>query len=99
MAALMHWSVPARPTPEEVVSEARRRDDNGDHVGCARLLALHDRTLADHMRGEEKRVIEEILRFVRGNRTNAAYALGISREGLHKKIRAHGIEPLRRRTA
>lgn len=62
------------------------------------LFGKADATLASHMREVERRVIGQALEMFNGNRTHAAKALGITREGLHKKLRAHGI-PKRRGTA
>ncbi len=48
-------------------------------------------TLKDMMDAVEKFFLLEALREHNNNKTNAAKALGITREGLHKKLRQHGI--------
>jgi transcriptional regulator of acetoin/glycerol metabolism len=53
-------------------------------------------TLASHMREVERERLMRALAMFGGNRTHAAEALDISREGLHKKLKTHGIAPLRR---
>jgi Nif-specific regulatory protein len=40
----------------------------------------------------EKDLIEAALRESGGNRTHAARALGLSREGLRKKMKRHGLQ-------
>jgi DNA-binding NtrC family response regulator len=53
-------------------------------------------TLRQHMRAVEKDLIVSVLDAVGQSRTMAADVCGMSREGLHKKIKSHGIGPLRR---
>jgi Nif-specific regulatory protein len=48
-------------------------------------------TLKDMMEAVEKYLLLEGLREHGNNKTNAARALGITREGLHKKLRQYGI--------
>jgi Nif-specific regulatory protein len=48
-------------------------------------------TLKDMMDAVEKFFLLEALREHNNNKTNAAKALGITREGLHKKLRQYGI--------
>jgi Nif-specific regulatory protein len=48
-------------------------------------------TLKDMMDAVEKFFLLEALREHHNNKTNAAKALGITREGLHKKLRQYGI--------
>lgn len=48
-------------------------------------------TLREMMDQVEKYLLLESLREHNNNKTNAAKTLGITREGLHKKLRAHGI--------
>ncbi|MCK6590263.1 MAG: sigma 54-interacting transcriptional regulator [Polyangiaceae bacterium] len=48
-------------------------------------------TLKDMMDAVEKFFLIEALREHNNNKTNAAKALGITREGLHKKLRQYGI--------
>lgn len=48
-------------------------------------------TLREMMDQVEKYLLLEALRDHSNNKTNAAKTLGITREGLHKKLRSHGI--------
>jgi transcriptional regulator with PAS, ATPase and Fis domain len=48
-------------------------------------------TLKDMSEAVEKFFILEVLREHGNNKTNAAKSLGITREGLHKKLRQFGI--------
>ena len=48
-------------------------------------------TLREMMDQVEKYLLIESLREHNNNKTNAAKTLGITREGLHKKLRAHKI--------
>ena len=48
-------------------------------------------TLKDMMDAVEKYFLLECLREHGNNKTNAAKTLGITREGLHKKLRQYGI--------
>lgn len=51
-------------------------------------------TLRDHLRETEKGLIVSVLAAVNQSRTLAAAVCGLSREGLHKKLRLHGISRL-----
>ena len=48
-------------------------------------------SLKEMMDGVEKYFLIEALRDHGNNKTNAARSLGITREGLHKKLRQYGI--------
>jgi Nif-specific regulatory protein len=48
-------------------------------------------SLRDMMDSVEKYLLLEALRDHKQNKTNAAKTLGITREGLHKKLRQFGI--------
>jgi len=52
---------------------------------------VHKGTLKDMMVSVEKYFLLEALREHNNNKTAAARALGITREGLHKKLRAYGL--------
>ena len=61
-----------------------RRNGNGDlpHEGA---------TLSERVAFGEREMIEDALRAHNGNRTKTARALGMSRVGLYKKMRKHGM--------
>jgi DNA-binding NtrC family response regulator len=44
------------------------------------------------LKQSEKQLIEQTLREAKGNKTQAAERLGMSREGLRKKLKRLGIE-------
>jgi len=48
-------------------------------------------TLKEMMDAVEKFFLIEALREHKNNKTNSAKSLGITREGLHKKLRQHGL--------
>jgi transcriptional regulator with GAF, ATPase, and Fis domain len=59
--------------------------------GLVGRAGVHKGTLKDMMDSVEKYFLLEALREHNNNKTNAAKALGITREGLHKKLRQFGI--------
>jgi DNA-binding NtrC family response regulator len=70
-----------KPTPEDVI----------------RSKLLGGLTLREHLQASEKDLIVSILAAVGQSRTRAADVCGLTREGLHKKLRGHGIGPLSKR--
>ncbi len=79
---------------------------NGEHIGCAELSttvrgspapqevtpAGQDRPLKDVLASFERSYLEQALERHERNVTRAAAALGMSRTGLHNKLRSYGIE-------
>ncbi|HEY4121034.1 MAG TPA: sigma 54-interacting transcriptional regulator [Byssovorax sp.] len=59
--------------------------------GLVGRAAVTKGTLKETMDSVEKFFLIETLRQHNNNKTNAAKSLGITREGLHKKLRAYGI--------
>ena len=57
------------------------------HVVDTKEENLHEEVLALF----EKPLLEEVLLVVRGNQTRAAAILGLNRETLRKKLKAHGL--------
>ncbi len=72
-------------TPELLSSRIRQVEDLVGRAGVTKG------TLKDMMDSVEKYFILEALRDHGNNKTNAARTLGITREGLHKKLRQYGI--------
>jgi transcriptional regulator with GAF, ATPase, and Fis domain len=60
-------------------------------LGVVAKASVPKGTLREMMDTVEKYLLLETLREHGGNKTNAAKTLGITREGLHKKLRQHGI--------
>jgi len=56
-------------------------------VVLGRRLPLYERVIGF----AEKPLIEQVLTLHKGNQSHAALALGINRNTLRKKLRAHGI--------
>jgi Nif-specific regulatory protein len=69
-------------TPELLSQRMRHGEDVVAKAGASKG------TLRDKMLAVEKYIIFESLREHGGNKTNTARALGITREGLHKKLRS-----------
>ena len=70
------------------------RDDKNDSAWTHGTL----RETLDDVRGEtEQEMIDLALRFTGGNVSHSAELLGISRRGLHLKIKRWGIDPDRYR--
>jgi transcriptional regulator with GAF, ATPase, and Fis domain len=59
--------------------------------GAARAVAPPTGTLRDRMDAVERVLVAEALRQVGNNKTKAAKNLGLTREGLHKKLKLLGI--------
>jgi Nif-specific regulatory protein len=72
-------------TPELLSPRIRQVEGLVGRAGVARG------TLKDMMDSVEKYLLIEALREHGNNKTNAARTLGITREGLHKKLRQYGI--------
>jgi Nif-specific regulatory protein len=73
-----------RHLSERVRSQAVRR----------KMGALaHQGTLEEAVRALEEEMIRSALEAVRGNKVQAARMLGLSREGLRKKMKRYGLEP------
>ena len=70
-------------TPELLSSRMRRGEDIVAKSGATQG------TLKEKMTAVEKYIIFEALREQGGNKTNTAKKLGITREGLHKKLRQY----------
>ncbi len=79
-------SVPRKTITEEDLSEAIRRSGSGIPTSMSR-----PRLLKDIVSELEKRMIQEALEQSRQNQQHAANALGLSRQGLIKKIKRYGI--------
>jgi Nif-specific regulatory protein len=60
-------------------------------LGVVAKASVPKGTLRDMMDSVEKYLLLETLREHGQNKTAAAKSLGITREGLHKKLRQHGI--------
>jgi transcriptional regulator with GAF, ATPase, and Fis domain len=72
-------------TPELLSQRIRQVEGIVSRAGVAKG------TLKEMMDSVEKFFLIESLRDHKNNKTNAAKSLGITREGLHKKLRTHGI--------
>jgi Nif-specific regulatory protein len=68
-------------TPDLLSSRMRKGEETAVRAGAARG------TLKDRMIAVEKFIVFEALREHGGNKTSTAKTLGITREGLHKKLR------------
>ena len=103
MLVAYDWPGNVRELQNEVQRLVIQVDDGG--IITSDLLSPHVRkvegalvragvtkgTLKDMMDGVEKFLLLESLREHGNNKTNAAKTLGITREGLHKKLRQFGI--------
>lgn len=66
------------------LSEVVRDSSGGGNKGTYKQLSYA-------VSETEKKILEETLRYCGGNKSKAARALGISREGLRKKLKRHGM--------
>ncbi len=80
--------------------EARRIEASmlSPHIGCGEAEVLDEELvkLPEAVKQLECRMIGAALEAFRGNRTRTAHHLGITRQGLFKKLKRYGITPPRR---
>lgn len=75
--------------PAEAIAKAVRKLVDAHYAGeTERRQPLYDSIIAV----VEKPLIETVLARLRGNQVHAARSLGINRNTLRKKMRAHGIK-------
>jgi transcriptional regulator with GAF, ATPase, and Fis domain len=60
-------------------------------AGGAQASSVRDGTLKERVEAVEIRILEEALALHGGNKSATAKALGITREGLHKKLKGYGM--------
>ncbi len=82
--ALLETEPGAFVTPDELTARVK-----GD--GNARRAAPREGLLKDRLEAVERVLVAECLREQGGNKTKAAKVLGLTREGLHKKLRLLGM--------
>jgi DNA-binding NtrC family response regulator len=66
-----------------------------DHLSFHRRCAVSSRSLRTVSQAFERTLLTETLARHGGNRTTTARSLGISRQGLYRKLKRHGIAPIR----
>jgi Nif-specific regulatory protein len=82
-------SVPGSTVTDEDLSEAMR----GSADAGLRMKSMREHSLKEMVSSLEKRMILEALQRHRQNQQQAANALGLSRQGLIKKVKRYGIKP------
>jgi DNA-binding NtrC family response regulator len=75
---------------DEIVADARAAGT--DSVDAPDAILEPDQTLSDVLSQTEKTVIERVLRACEGQVTASAEVLGLSRQGLYKKMKRLGID-------
>ena len=83
-------SVHRNPVGEADLSEATRRHSGG---GASALALGPEGSLKQAVETLEKRLILDALGYCRQNQQRAAKALGLSRQGLIKKLKRYGMKP------
>ena len=93
---------PGRSVDEADLSESIRSPGRGGPypaVGATSSAAAHGRSLARAVEALERRLIGEALAACEGNQVHTARALGLSRQGLIKKLERYGLRVPARRGA
>lgn len=78
---------------EDLSPAIRDAEISIDHTGSVQGICSDGKGLDDILAAAEKSVIEQILVRHRGQVSSSAEALGLSRQGLYKKMKRLGIEP------
>ena len=75
----------------ELVDKVREQERASELAPRVRRAASSGATLKVQVDAYERTVVADVLHVYEGNVTNAARELGITREGLHKVMRRHGL--------
>lgn len=93
------WPGNVRELQNEVTQALVRAVGEGEirpeHLSCHRNGALASTGLRTASQAFERTLLADTLARHGGNRTRAARSLGISRQGLYRKLKRHGIAPSR----
>ena len=95
------WETPGAATGLDAVTEEERASvrepESADVVGGATLESLRGRTLDEHLRDVESRIIADALARSGGNKSRAAALLGVKRSTLGDRIARCGLDSVQQR--